>query len=46
MVNFDAEDEYIVKAAKNRAEAEPLIETGYQYVAASPKGYMLFRKQN
>ncbi len=45
MVNFDAEDEFIVKAAKNKSEAEPLKEAGYQYVATTPEGDMLFRKR-
>lgn len=38
MVNFDAEDEYLVKAAKNNAEAESLIESGCQYVVTTPEG--------
>jgi len=45
MVNFDAEDEYIVKAARTEAEATPLIETGFQFVVTTPEGYMLFRKR-
>jgi hypothetical protein len=45
MVNFDAEDEYMVKATKTKIEAEPLIQAGYQYVVATPEGYMLFRKR-
>ena len=45
MVNFNADDEYIVKAAKNRLDAEPLIEAGYQFVVTTPEGYMLFRKR-
>lgn len=45
MVNFDAEDDFIVKAAENKSEAEPLIEAGYQYVVTTPEGYMLFRKR-
>jgi integrase len=45
MVNFDADGEYIVKAAMTKIEAEPLIEAGYQYVVTTPEGYMLFRKR-
>jgi hypothetical protein len=45
MVNFDAEEDFIVKAAKNKSEAEPLLEAGYQYVVTTPEGYMLFRKR-
>ena len=45
MVNFDADDEFIVKAAKAKTDAEPLIEAGYQYVVTTPEGYMLFRKR-
>jgi len=45
MVNFDAEDNFIAKAAKNKGEAEPLIEAGYQYVVTTPEGHMLFRKR-
>lgn len=35
----------IVKSAKSKAEAEPLIEAGYQFVVTTPEGYMLFRKR-
>jgi integrase len=45
MVNFDADGEYIVKAAMTKSEAQPLIEAGYQYVVTTPEGYMLFRKR-
>ncbi len=45
MVNFEAEDAFVSKAAKTKAEAEPLIEAGYQYVVTTPEGYMLFRKR-
>lgn len=45
MVNFDADDEYIVKAAMSKVEATHLIDTGYQYVVTTPEGYMLFRKR-
>jgi integrase len=45
MVNFDIEEEFIVKAAKDKEDAESLIETGYQYVVTTPDGYMLFRKR-
>ncbi len=45
MVNFDADDEYIDKAAKSKSEAEPLIEAGYQFEVTTPEGYMLFRKR-
>jgi integrase len=45
MVNFDADSEYIVKAAMTKSEAQPLIEAGYQYVVTTPEGYMLFRKR-
>lgn len=40
MVNFDADDAFIVKAAKDKVEAGPLIEAGYQYVVTTPEGYM------
>ena len=45
MVSFDAEDEFVAKAAKTKAEAQPLVEAGYQYVVTTPEGYMLFRKR-
>ena len=45
MVNFDSDEEYIVKAAQSKIEAEPLIQAGYQYVVTTPEGYMLFRKR-
>jgi hypothetical protein len=45
MVNFEAEDKFVAKAAKTKAEAEPLIEAGCQYVVTTPDGYMLFRKR-
>ena len=45
MVNFGEDEEFTVKAAKNKEDAEPLIETGYQYVVTTHEGYMLFRKR-
>jgi hypothetical protein len=45
MVNFDADEEFTVKAAKNEKDATPLIEAGYQYIATTPEGIMLFRKR-
>jgi integrase len=45
MVNFDSEDEYLVKVAKTVNEAGSLIETGYQYIVTAPEGFMLFRKR-
>jgi integrase len=45
MVNFEFDDEFIVKAAKSKVDAEPLIEAGYQFVVTTPEGYMLFRKR-
>jgi integrase len=45
MVNFDSEDNYVVKAAKNEAEATLLLEAGFQYVVTTPDGIMLFRKR-
>jgi hypothetical protein len=45
MVNFGEDEEFTVKAAKSKEEAEPLIETGYQYVVTTPERCTLFRKR-
>jgi integrase len=38
-------DEWICKATRDPVEAQKLIETGFEYVATTPDGLMLFRKR-
>jgi len=38
-------DEWICKATRDPVEATKLIETGFEYVATTPDGLMLFRKR-
>jgi len=40
-----ADDEWNCKTAKDQKEATSLIETGFEYVATTPDGFMLFRKR-
>jgi len=44
LVNFESDD-WISKAVKTTKEAEELTQAGFEYVATSPEGYMLFRKR-
>lgn len=43
LVNFGS-DEYVCKVAKTSEDARALVEGGFDCVATSPDGYMLFRK--
>jgi len=38
-------DEWTCKVAKTTEEATPLIENGFEYVATTTDGLMLFRKR-
>jgi integrase len=44
LVNWANENNYHAKAVTTTNEAEELIASGWQYVATSPEGAMLFRK--
>ncbi len=44
LTNFQ-DDEYSMKAARNAEEAQPLVESGFEYVCTTPDGVMLFRKR-
>ena len=44
LVKFESDD-WTSKAVKTTKEAEELIQAGFEYVATSPEGYMLFRKR-
>ena len=44
LVNFGS-DEYICKVAKTSEDAKTLVEQGFDFVAAGPEGFMLFRKR-
>jgi len=44
LINF-AEDEYITESTTDRKQAEMLLSNGFDYVATSPDGYMMFRKR-
>jgi integrase len=43
LVNF-GDDEFVCKVARNSEEAKTLVEQGFDYVATSPEGHMLFKK--
>jgi integrase len=45
LIHFDEEDDYTCKTANNGKEATDLIEHGFEYVATTPDGLMLFRKR-
>jgi len=40
-----SEDEWTCKATTNTKQAQELIENGFEYVATTPNGLMLFRKR-
>ena len=40
-----AEDDYITESTTDRKQAEMLLNNGFDYIATSPDGYMMFRKR-
>lgn len=45
LVDFPHEEQFICKVARTHAEANDLIEDGFEYVCTSPEEVMLFRKR-
>jgi hypothetical protein len=44
IVDF-ADDEFVSKIAKNADECKALADSGFDYLCATPEGYVLFRKR-
>ena len=45
LIENTEDDQFYFATAKNEAEAHPLIEKSFEYVATTPQGVMLFRKR-
>ena len=45
LVSLSEDDEYNCKATNSKDEAKQLIEHGWQYVATTTDGFMLYRKR-
>ena len=45
LLQFENDDNYTCKVAQNAEQATQLIENGFEYVATTPEGLMLFRKR-
>ncbi|UCH71148.1 MAG: site-specific integrase [Candidatus Bathyarchaeota archaeon] len=45
LLQFENEDEWTCKVAQNPERATQLIENGFEYIATTPEGLMLFRKR-
>jgi len=45
LLQFEQDNNYTCKVAQNAEQATQLIENGFEYIATTPEGLMLFRKR-